>query len=89
MWAADSGPAMLYINGTAWINGASVPKSSAVFSADLVQTKTDSVANIKSVGSTLLVLPDSLVEFQANAIKLEHGRVTITTSKTWQRRSAI
>jgi hypothetical protein len=82
MWAADSGAAMLYTNGTAWINGASVPKSSAVFSGDLVQTRADSVANIKAVGSMLLVLPDSLVEFQANAIKLEHGRITITTSKS-------
>ena len=82
LWAADSGAAMLYTNGTAWINGASVPKSSAVFSGDLVQTRADSVANIKAVGSTLLVLPDSLVEFQASAIKLEHGRVTITTSKS-------
>jgi hypothetical protein len=81
MWAADSGAAMLYTNGTAWINGASVPKSSAVFSGDLVQTRADSIANIKAVGSTLLVLPDSLVEFQANVIRLEHGRVTITTSK--------
>jgi hypothetical protein len=81
MLAADSGAAMLYTNGTAWINGASVPKSSAVFAGDLIQTRSDSIANIRSVGSTMLVLPDSLVEFQGSAIKLEHGRLTITTSK--------
>ena len=31
MFAADSTAAMLYINGTAWLNGSSVPKSSAIF----------------------------------------------------------
>jgi hypothetical protein len=82
MFAADSSAAMLYTNGTAWINGAYVPKSSAVFSGDLVQTRSDSVANIKSLGSSLLVLPDSLVEFQGSLVKLEHGRLSITTSKS-------
>jgi hypothetical protein len=35
--AADSGAAMLYAKGTAWINGSSVPRSSAVFPGDLVR----------------------------------------------------
>jgi len=41
MFAADSSAAMLYSNGTAWINGGYVPKAQALFSGDLVQTKTD------------------------------------------------
>jgi len=80
--AADSATAILYSSGTAWINGASVPKSSAVFAGDLVQTRSDSVANIKSAGSDILVLPDSLVQMQKDAITLEHGTVTIATSKS-------
>jgi len=48
--AADSGVAMLYTNGTAWINGNSVPKSMAPFSRDLVQTKSDSLAKYQSPG---------------------------------------
>jgi len=51
MFAADSTAAMLYINGTAWLNGSSVPKSSAIFSGDLVQTRSDSVASIKAPGN--------------------------------------
>ncbi len=39
MWAADSAPAaapaMLYAKGTAWINGSTVPRTSAVFPGDL------------------------------------------------------
>jgi hypothetical protein len=79
--AADSAAAMLYTNGTAWLNGSSVPKSSAVFPGDLVQTKADSVASIKAPGSSVMVLSDSLVQMQANGVKLEHGTVTVGTSK--------
>jgi hypothetical protein len=79
--AVDSGAAMLYTNGTAWINGSHVPKTMAVFSGDLVQTKSDSLANIKASGINVLVLSDSLVQFDPAAIKLEHGRVNVVTTK--------
>lgn len=81
-FAADSSAAMLYTNGTAWINGGNVPKSSAIFSGDLVQTKMDSVASIKSPGNSVLVLSDSLVQYQGSAVKLEHGSVNVGTSKS-------
>ena len=79
--AADSGVAMLYTNGTAWINGNNVPKSMALFSGDLVQTKSDSLANIKARGVNVLVLSDSLVQFDPAAVKLEHGRVNVVTTR--------
>jgi hypothetical protein len=80
-FAADSGSAMLYARGTAWLNGSSVPKTSAVFPGDLVQTKPDSVANINAAGSNVIILPDSLVKFEGAAVSIEHGSVTVATSK--------
>ena len=83
LFAADTNAAMLYTNGAAWINGAHVPRSSsAIFSGDLVQTKMDSVASIKSPGNSVLVLSDSLVQYQGSAVKLEHGSVNVGTSKS-------
>lgn len=82
MWAADSSGAMLYANGTAWLNGANVPKTSAVFSGDLIQTKSDSVASIKAAGSNITVQPDSLIQYQGKSLKLEHGAVTVATAKS-------
>jgi hypothetical protein len=82
LFSADSAAAMLYTNGTAWLNGSSVPKSSAVFAGDLVQTKADSVASIKAPGSSVLVLSDSLVQMQTNGVKLEHGSVNVGTAKS-------
>jgi len=80
--AADSNAAMLYTNGAAWVNGAHVPRlSSAIFSGDLLQTHSDAVANINEPGSTITVLSDSLVQFEGSWVKIEHGGVTVSTSK--------
>src|SRR6266581_9449175 len=82
LFAADSSAAMLYTNGAAWVNGAHVPRSSsAIFSGDLLQTRSDSVANINQAGSSITVLSDSLVQFEGASLRIEHGGVTVATSK--------
>jgi hypothetical protein len=82
MFAADSNAAMLYTNGAAWVNGAHVPRSSsAIFSGDLLQTRFDSVANINQPGSSIAVQSDSLVRFEGALVRIEHGGVTVSTSK--------
>ena len=79
--AADAGAAMLYADGAAWLNGSHVPKSSAIFAGDLVQTRSDSAANIHASGSSITVLGDSLVKFEGSSLKVEHGGVSVSTSK--------
>ncbi|MGA8270872.1 MAG: hypothetical protein WB919_04880 [Candidatus Sulfotelmatobacter sp.] len=79
--AADSGAAMLYIRGAAWLNGTHVPTSSAIFSGDLVQTRSDSGANITAPGSSITVLGDSLVKFEGSSLNVERGGVAVATSK--------
>jgi hypothetical protein len=81
LFAADNGAAMLYADGAAWLNGAHVPKSSAIFAGDLVQTRSDSAANIHAPGSSITVLGDSLVQFEGTSLKVEHGGVSVSTSK--------
>ncbi len=80
--AADSEAAMLYTSGIAWVNGSGVPRaSSAIFAGDLLQTRSDTVADINSAGSSITVHRDSLVQFEGSSLKLEHGGVTVSTSK--------
>jgi hypothetical protein len=80
--AADTNAAMLYTNGGAWVNGAHIPRaSSAIFSGDLLQTNSESVANINQAGSTATVLSDSLVKFEGSSVQIEHGGVSVATSK--------
>jgi hypothetical protein len=81
LMAADSGTAMLYADGAAWLNGSQVPKSSAIFSGDLVQTRSDSAASIHAPGSSVTVLGESLVQFEGASLKVEHGGVAVSTSK--------
>ena len=81
LFAADQPAAMLYSHGTALLNGNSIARSSALFSGDLIQTNTDSVANINATGSSVLVLNESLVQYEGSSIRLEHGGVAISTSK--------
>jgi hypothetical protein len=85
--AADSAGAMLYAKGTAWLNGSTVPRSSAVFPGDLIQTKVNSVANINAAGSNVLIAADSLVKFEEGALDVEHGSLHVATSKKMSARA--
>ena len=89
LFAAEQPAAMLYSHGTALVNGNSIARSSAIFTGDLVQTNADSVANINAVGSSVLVLNDSLVEYEEGGLKLEHGGLTISTSKLLKARAGV
>lgn len=87
LFAAEQPAAMLYSHGTALLNGNSIARSSAIFTGDLVQTNADSVANINAVGSSILVLNDSLVQYEDGNLKLEHGGLTVSTSKLLRARA--
>ena len=78
---ADSGAAMLYGQGTVWLNGRPLPRSSAIFPGDLVQTQPEAVATLDASGSGVIVFPDSLVKFEGNAVSLDQGAVSVATSK--------
>ncbi len=80
--AADSRAAMLYADGATWLNGGHVPKSTAIFAGDLVQTGAESAANIHATGSSITVFGDSLVKFEGGSVKVQRGGVSVATSKS-------
>jgi hypothetical protein len=82
LFGAEQPAAMLYTHGTALLNGNTIARSSAIFSGDLVETNASSAANINASGSIVLVLNESLVRYQGQAVSLEHGGVTVSTSKS-------
>ena len=82
MFAADSNAAMLYSNGGARVNGVDVRRSSSViFSGDLLQTQSDSAANINAPGSSVIVLPGSVVQFEGSSVRIAHGGIAVSTSR--------
>jgi hypothetical protein len=72
--------AMLYARGSTWVNGSAIPRTSAIFPGDLIQTKASSAADINMKGTAATVLPNSLVKFAGDAIELQHGGVALLTS---------
>jgi hypothetical protein len=80
---ADLGGAMLYGRGKepVLLNGQPLPRSSAVFPGDLIQTPSESVATLDAPGSGIIVYPDSMVKFEPNSLSLQHGSISIGTSK--------
>lgn len=85
--AADSGAAMVYASGTAYVNGSTVPNSTAVFPGDLLQTRAESVANITASGSSVAVLSNSLVKFEGDLVSINHGGVAVSTSNAMAARA--
>lgn len=71
---------MLHAATGVQLNGNAAPASSAIFPDDRVQTPKDAVAKIDAAGSTAVVAPDTLVQFEGNQLLLEHGTVQVTTS---------
>jgi len=72
---------MLNVSGKVQVNGSGIPRGTALFSGDRIQTQSDSVANITVVGSSVLVRPNTLVEFQGDAVEIGQGGVVIATSR--------
>ncbi len=79
--ANDSGSAILHTQGGVWVNGSEVPDSTAIFPGDLLETKPGFAANLSADGSTVLIQPQSVFKFQGDLLVLEHGSVSVGTSK--------
>ena len=73
--------AVLHSSGKVQVNGASSRETTALFSGDSIQTSADSVANITALGSSVLVVPNSLIKFVGPGVELIQGGVSVTTSQ--------
>jgi hypothetical protein len=64
------------------VNGAEVRhSSSAIFSGDLLRTQSESAANINAPGSSIIILPDSVVQFEGSSVRIAHGGIAVSTSR--------
>jgi len=79
-----SGGAILHTQGGVWINGYEAHDSSAVFPGDVIETKAGSSANLSLDGSTVLIAPESVSKFQGDLLELDHGGVSVVTSKSFK-----
>lgn len=79
-----SGGAILHTDGGVWVNGYEAHDSSAVFAGDVIGTKTGATANLTLEGSSVLIAPESVSKFQGDLLELDHGSVSVTTSRSFK-----
>jgi len=73
---------MLRTSGTGTlVNQGQAPASSAIFPNDLIQTQKDSVARIEFTGSDAQINPETIVQFQQGELVLDHGSLSVNTSR--------
>jgi hypothetical protein len=78
--------AILHTEGGVWVNGYEAKDSSAIFTGDLLETKPGASATLSVEGSTVLIQPESVAKLQENLLILDHGSVSVTTSRSFRAR---
>lgn len=82
---ASSAPAaILHTQGGVWVNGYEARDSSAIFVGDLLETKTGFTANLSLEGTTIAIQEESVAKLQDDVLVLDHGNVTVGTSKSFK-----
>jgi hypothetical protein len=78
--AQDTNRGLVYSDGGTWLNEVQAPAVAAIFPDSLVQTQAGHVARIEVEGSSILVEPDTMVQFQGHELVLDHGSLQVNTA---------
>src|SRR5579871_4339679 len=63
------------------VNKSSAPGSIALFRNDLIETQNGAATRIESAGSTTDINAGSMVQFEGDELVLDHGSVSVNTSR--------
>jgi hypothetical protein len=76
--------AIVHTQGGVWVNGYEAKDGAAVFPGDEIETKADSSTTLSMDGSSVLLLPETVGKFQGDLLVLDHGNVSVETSKSFK-----
>lgn len=79
--AQESAGAILYSGNGTLVNQGQAPASTAIFPNDLIQTPKGSPARIQLSGSETQVNAETLVQYQTGELALDHGSLSVNTSR--------
>jgi hypothetical protein len=80
--AQDAAGALLQSNGVGvMVNHNNAPASLALFPKDLIETEKTAAARIEVTGSTADINAETMVEFESDKIILDHGSLSVHTSR--------
>ena len=75
------GGAMLHNDGGTYLNDEVAPNSTAIFADSFLQTQRGHHASIEAPGTTVVMQPETVAQFQGNLWVLVHGTVQMGTSR--------
>ena len=78
---AERPSAMLYATGAVTLNGMPAAKSMGVFAGDRIATADASVGSVNRGGFSLVIDPNSSVQYQTDGVTILKGKVSVKTSK--------
>jgi len=79
--AQSSSRAILHTDGGAWLNGSPAADSTALFPHDVVQSRDSQATKIDAEGSTVMLQPQTVLQFEGDEFVLDHGRLQVSTSR--------
>ncbi len=80
--SAQAGGAMLYaVNGDVRVNGQSAGHSTGIFAGDKIDVPASTAGSINLAGSSVVVSPNSSVQYNAGNIEVLQGGARVSTSK--------
>ena len=79
--AQSSGRALLRSDRGTLLNGNPAPDTSAIFSDDFIQTQEAHTAMIDGDGYTVLIQPETIVQFEGDELVLDHGGLQVNTMR--------
>ncbi len=79
--ADDTGAAMLRSTGNVQVNKKQALPTSALFHDDLIETQQGAIARIEASGSTADISPETVIQFEGDELVLDHGRISVNTSR--------
>ena len=80
----ETGAAVLHSNHGTLVNKNPAPASLAIFPDALIETPKDAVARIELTGSAADINAETVVQYQADELVLDHGTVSVNTSRAFR-----
>jgi hypothetical protein len=74
-------------NGSVLLNNSPAPASAALFPNSYIQTQSGAEARIEATGSAAYIAQNSVVQFADGQLELDHGALSIDTSRGLKARS--
>jgi len=81
LMAEDAAAMLRTSGGNVLLNRSPAPASSALFPDDLIETQKQTVARIEASGSAADINPETLVQYENGELVLDHGSLSVNTSR--------